>query len=186
MKSFHQIVVDIASVPKKPGATNTLSRRPFIDRAVNGTSPDIRRNLKPQLQRPELKKPEPQCDYKLAPLELNAQDDDLFNYDTYSFKDIEGEVVNLCSGRLSRDLFLDDFTDIKHLSQKDSLNILRSYCNYRALETPPPEISSDLDMFIEMPESNFFLNSGDYSEELLEESVEDISLPGANLDESDM
>jgi hypothetical protein len=54
------------------------------------------------------------------------------------------------------------------------------------LETPPPEISSDLDMFIEMPESNFFLNSGDYSEELLEESVEDISLPGANLDESDM
>jgi hypothetical protein len=160
---------NIASVPKKPGATNTLSRRPFIDRAVNGTSPDIRRNLKPQLQRPELKKPEPQCDYKLAPLELNAQDDDLFNYDTYSFKDIE-----------------DDFTDIKHLSQKDSLNILRSYCNYRALETPPPEISSDLDMFIEMPESNFFLNSGDYSEELLEESVEDISLPGANLDESDM
>jgi hypothetical protein len=169
MKTFHQIVVDIASVPKKPGATNTLSRRPFIDRAVNGTSPDIRRNLKPQLQRPELKKPEPQCDYKLAPLELNAQDDDLFNYDTYSFKDIE-----------------DDFSDIKHLSQKDSLNILRSYCNYRALETPPPEISSDLDMFIEMPESNFFLNSGDYSEELLEESVEDISLPGANLDESDM
>ncbi|KAJ3626222.1 hypothetical protein MTP99_016737 [Tenebrio molitor] len=160
---------NIASVPKKPGATNTLSRRPFIDRAVNGTSPDIRRNLKPQLQRPELKKPEPQCDYKLAPLELNAQDDDLFNYDTYSFKDIE-----------------DDFSDIKHLSQKDSLNILRSYCNYRALETPPPEISSDLDMFIEMPESNFFLNSGDYSEELLEESVEDISLPGANLDESDM
>jgi hypothetical protein len=160
---------NIASVPKKPGATNTLSRRPFIDRAVNGTSPDIRRNLKPQLQRPELKKPEPQCDYKLAPLELNAQDDDLFNYDTYSFKDIE-----------------DDFSDIKHLSQKDSLNILRSYCNYRALETPPPEISSDLDMFIEMPESNFFLNSGDYIEELLEESVEDISLPGANLDESDM
>ncbi|XP_044263694.1 uncharacterized protein LOC123010683 [Tribolium madens] len=154
---------NVGSVVKKPGTTNALSRKPFIDRTVNANSPGVVRSLKSE---PQMKKPERKVDNQTIFEKANT-DDDLFLYDTYSSKDIN-----------------DDYIDANFIFQKDTLNILQSYCGYKELKTPPPKFSSDFSMFIKIPRIEYFLKSEDSYEinEDNEESIDNISLPDIDFD----
>ncbi|EFA11683.1 hypothetical protein TcasGA2_TC008547 [Tribolium castaneum] len=138
---------NVGSVAKKPRTTNTLSRKPFFDRAVNANTPDFGRNVK---REPQLKKPEQNID---------IEDDDLFIYDTYSFKDMN-----------------DDFGADKFITAKEKLNKLRPCCGYKEL-TPSPKLSPvDFDMFIKIPKTIKFSVKSEDSYDMTDES-EHISLP---------
>ncbi|KAJ3643288.1 hypothetical protein Zmor_026010 [Zophobas morio] len=145
------------TVPKKPGATNIVTRKPFIDRAVNAASPDVRTLKSEPFKRTPLVKVQKQPE-----LLLDSEDDDLFIYDSFSYVEFE-----------------DNYIDTQFFCGKKSLNIHRPIFSDR--KTPPPKLELDVDIFIKMPESNFRFNSEDFDDQLLELSVEDVSLPQIDL-----